>query len=83
LATDEAHGQLTRVTGIVIPWDPVALRLGTLVLTWHGIFSYLGIVLGIWFAAWLAMLVSVVGIWLTSRTRAARVPSPRTGRDGA
>ena len=42
------------MTGIVIPWDPVALQLGPLVLAWHGIFSSLGILLGIWFAAWLA-----------------------------
>lgn len=39
---------------IVLPFDPVAVRLGPLVLTWHGLFSAAGILAGLWFAARLA-----------------------------
>src|SRR5919197_409789 len=39
---------------IVVPFDPVALRAGPLVLTWHGLFSAVGILVGLYVAAWLA-----------------------------
>ena len=39
---------------IVLPFDPVAVHLGPLVLAWHGIFSAAGILSGLWLAAWLA-----------------------------
>jgi prolipoprotein diacylglyceryltransferase len=44
------------VGAIIVPFDPVAVRLGPLVLTWHGLFSALGIFPGLYVAAWLAHL---------------------------
>lgn len=42
------------MASIVLPFDPVAARVGPLVLTWHGIFSALGVLVGLWLAARLA-----------------------------
>lgn len=53
------------MTAIVIPWDPTALRLGPLVLAWHGIFTAVGILVGLYLAAWLAKYarVSEEAVW--------------------
>lgn len=50
---------------IVIPFDPVAVHAGPLVLTWHGIFSALGILVGLYVAAWLAPAagISADAVW--------------------
>ncbi|MBI3974705.1 MAG: prolipoprotein diacylglyceryl transferase [Chloroflexi bacterium] len=39
---------------IPIPFEPTAVQLGPLVLAWHGIFTALGVLAGIWLAARLA-----------------------------
>lgn len=44
---------------ITIPIDPTALRIGPLVLAWHGIFTALGVLAGIYLAAWLAPRVGL------------------------
>jgi phosphatidylglycerol:prolipoprotein diacylglycerol transferase len=44
---------------IVLPFDPIAVQVGPLVLTWHGIFSALGILVGLWLAARLAPAAGV------------------------
>ena len=41
---------------IEIPWDPVALKLGGLLLTWHGVFTAVGALVGIQVAFRLARL---------------------------
>lgn len=44
---------------IPIPFDPVAARLGPVVLTWHGIFTALGVLAGLWLAARMAPLAGL------------------------
>jgi phosphatidylglycerol---prolipoprotein diacylglyceryl transferase len=53
---------------IPLPFNPVAVEIGPLVLTWHGIFSAIGILAGLWFAAWLAPLAGLTEdhIWSAS-----------------
>jgi phosphatidylglycerol:prolipoprotein diacylglycerol transferase len=50
---------------IILPFDPVAARLGPLVLTWHGLFTSAGIVAGLWLAARLAPAagISADAVW--------------------
>jgi len=43
-----------RTSVITLPFDPVALRAGPLVLAWHGIFTSLGLLSGMWLAMRLA-----------------------------
>jgi len=42
------------VLAIPIPIDPVAVRIGPLVLAWHGIFTAVGVLAGLYLAAWLS-----------------------------
>lgn len=53
---------------ITLPFDPVAARLGPLVLTWHGLFTSAGIVAGLWLAARLAPVtgISADTVWRTT-----------------
>ncbi|MGH2351174.1 MAG: prolipoprotein diacylglyceryl transferase [Chloroflexota bacterium] len=53
------------MSAIPIPIDPVAVRIGPLVLTWHGIFTAVGILVGMYCAAWLAPVVGLVedAVW--------------------
>ena len=44
---------------IVIPFDPVAMRIGPFVLAWHGAFSALSILAGLYLAVWLAPAAGV------------------------
>jgi phosphatidylglycerol:prolipoprotein diacylglycerol transferase len=39
---------------IDIPWDPNIFDLGGLLVTWHGVFTAVGIVVGVWLAARIA-----------------------------
>lgn len=50
---------------IVLAFDPVAVRAGPLVLTWHGLFSAAGILVGLYVAAWLASAARVAAdaVW--------------------
>ncbi|HEX2036571.1 MAG TPA: prolipoprotein diacylglyceryl transferase [Chloroflexota bacterium] len=50
---------------IILPFDPVALRLGPLILTWHGIFTAVGILAGLQLAARLAPAARVAteAVW--------------------
>jgi phosphatidylglycerol:prolipoprotein diacylglycerol transferase len=53
---------------IILPFDPVAARLGPLVLTWHGLFTSAGIVAGLWLASRLAPVAGVGAdtVWRTT-----------------
>lgn len=41
------------VLGIDIPWDPNIANFGPFELTWHGVFTALGIAVGVFIGAWL------------------------------
>jgi len=38
---------------ITIPWDPNLAKFGAFTLSWHGVFTAVGIALGVYLAAWL------------------------------
>ncbi len=42
---------------ITIPWSPNILQLGPFLLTWHGLFTAVGILAGVQIALWMARLV--------------------------
>ena len=39
---------------VTISWDPNIAKFGGLQLTWHGIFTAVGIALGVYLGVWLA-----------------------------
>ncbi|MDA0815115.1 MAG: prolipoprotein diacylglyceryl transferase [Chloroflexi bacterium] len=45
---------LSSVLAIEIPWDPNIARLGGFLLTWHGLFTAVGILVGVQLALWLS-----------------------------
>lgn len=53
---------------IPLPLDPTAVQIGPLVLAWHGIFTAVGILVGLYFAAWLAPLAGITedDVWDSS-----------------
>ena len=53
------------MSAIPIPIDPTAIRIGPLVLAWHGIFTSLGILTGLYLAAYLAPRVHITAddVW--------------------
>ncbi len=66
------------MTPIELPFDPVAVRLGALELTWHGIFTSLGIYAGLLLAARVAPATGLASArWWDAGTRVKRL---RMGR---
>lgn len=45
------------ILSIEVPWDPVITELGGLILTWHGLFTAIGILAGVRLSLYLANIV--------------------------
>ncbi len=45
--------QLAQLLAITISWDPTIAEFGSLQLTWHGVFTAIGIAAGVYLGAWL------------------------------
>src|SRR5207253_3805346 len=60
----------TNMLTIDIGFDPIITQLGPFQLSWHGLFTTLAVIVGVWLAGWLARrrgisteLVSNVATW--------------------
>jgi prolipoprotein diacylglyceryl transferase len=56
------------MNAIPILIDPVAVQLGPIVLAWHGIFTAVGVLIGLYLAAWLAPTVGLTDevVWASA-----------------